>query len=52
VLNFFRSEDELRSWWEGNPGVAGAGATVADGFALGRQIFGDLLDEPARCPAR
>jgi hypothetical protein len=47
VLNFFRSEDELRRWWEGSPGVAGAGATIADGFALGRQVFGDLLDEPA-----
>ncbi|MBI4271935.1 MAG: hypothetical protein HY615_16480 [Candidatus Rokubacteria bacterium] len=33
----------MRTWWAANPGVAGAAATVAGGFELGRRIFGGLL---------
>jgi len=43
VLNFFRSEEHLRAWWEANPEVPGAGATVVEGFKLGKRIFGGLL---------
>jgi hypothetical protein len=41
-----RSEEHLRAWRAANLEVAGAGATVAEGFKLGRRIFGGLLDPP------
>ena len=43
TLNFFRSEEHLRAWRQANPEVAGAGATVFEGFKLGKRIFGKLL---------
>jgi len=43
MINFFRSEEDLRAWRELNPAVEGAGATVAEGFKLSRHIFGGLL---------
>jgi hypothetical protein len=39
--HFFRSEEDLRAWRDLNPSVEGAGATVAEGFKLGRHVFGD-----------
>jgi len=33
----------LRTWREGNPTLEGAGATMADGFLIGRRTFGGLL---------
>jgi hypothetical protein len=43
VLNFFRSEEHLKEWREANPEIPGAGATVFEGFKLGKRIFGGLL---------
>ena len=40
----------MRAWGAGNPGVTGAAATVAEGFELGRRIFGDLLRGGERAP--
>ena len=40
----------MRAWWAATPGVAGAAATVSDGFELGRRIFGDLLRGGGRAP--
>jgi len=33
----------LRAWRDEHPEIPGAGAAVAEGFKLGRRIFGDLL---------
>ncbi len=43
MLNFFRSEEHLRACWQATPGVVGAGATMVEGFKLGKRIFGGLL---------
>jgi hypothetical protein len=43
MLNFFRSEEHLRTWRAVNPDTPGAGATVVEAFKLGRRIFGGLL---------
>jgi hypothetical protein len=32
-----------RAWRDLNPAVEGAGATIGEGFKLGRYIFGGLL---------
>ncbi len=45
MLNFFRSEEHLRAWWEAAPEASGAGMTVIEGFKLGKRMFGDLLVE-------
>ncbi|PYO01870.1 MAG: hypothetical protein DMD91_06250 [Candidatus Rokuibacteriota bacterium] len=42
-MNFFRSEEHLSEWRDANFTVEGAGTTVAEGFKLGRHIFGGLL---------
>ncbi len=47
TLNFFRSEEHLRSWWEGHPDVSGAAAVLDEAFALGARIFGKLLHDIA-----
>ena len=33
----------MRAWQEAHPDAPGAAATVAEGFTLGRRIFGTLL---------
>jgi len=43
MLNFFRSEEHLRSWWDAAPEADGAGMTLVEGFKLGKRIFGDLF---------
>jgi hypothetical protein len=43
TINFFRSEEHLSVWRDLNSAVEGAGTTVADGFKLGRHVFGGLL---------
>jgi hypothetical protein len=43
MINFFRSEEDLRAWRDVNPSVQGAGANVVEGFKLGRHVFGGLL---------
>jgi hypothetical protein len=45
TINFFRSEEHLRTWRAANPTAEGAGTTVADGVRVGEWIFGDLLSE-------
>jgi hypothetical protein len=46
-VNFFRSEDHLREWWESQSNPEGAGTPAAEAFALGRRVFGGLLTDPA-----
>jgi len=41
-LNFFRSEEHARDWWEGSR-AAGAALTLAEAFRLGAAIFGERL---------
>lgn len=45
ALNFFRSKDHLREWWEKHPEVPGAAAVLEEAFKLGARIFGELLRE-------
>jgi hypothetical protein len=45
TINFFRSEEHLRTWREENPMAQGAGTTLAEAFKLGSRIFGGLLTE-------
>ncbi|MBM3221035.1 MAG: hypothetical protein FJZ38_20550 [Candidatus Rokubacteria bacterium] len=42
MLNFFRSEDHLRAWYETQRAVPGAAATLAEAFKLGASLFGGL----------
>jgi len=46
-VNFFRSEEHLRAWWEQPPSPDSAGTPVAEAFELGRRVFGGLLTDPA-----
>jgi hypothetical protein len=48
MLNFFRSEEHLRTWWEATPEVDGAALPLVEGFKVGKRIFGDLLGGGAR----
>ena len=43
TLNFFRSEEHLRSWWEAHPDVSGAAAVLEEAFKVAAKIFGELL---------
>ena len=45
TLNFFRSEEHLRSWWEAHPDVPGAAAVLDEAFTLGAKVFGKLLHD-------
>jgi len=42
------AEEHANAWWAGRPAVAGAAATLAEGFRLAARVFGDLLWEPPR----
>ncbi|MBI4240201.1 MAG: hypothetical protein HY613_00660 [Candidatus Rokubacteria bacterium] len=33
----------MKAWREANPEIPGAGATVFEGFKLGKRMFGELL---------
>jgi hypothetical protein len=48
TLNFFQSEEHLRSWREVHPEVLGAAATLPEAFKLGAKIFGELLRDALR----
>ena len=43
ALNFFRSDEPMRAWWEANPTMEGAGTPVPEAFKLGERVFGGLL---------
>jgi alkylmercury lyase-like protein len=42
MLNFFRSEEHAREWWE-RTGAGGGALTLAEAFRLGAAIFGERL---------
>jgi hypothetical protein len=45
TLNFFRSEEHLRSWWKSHPNVPGAAAVLEEAFKVAAKIFGEFLRE-------
>lgn len=48
LLNFFRSEEDLKSWRASHREAPGEGVTLAKAFELGKATFGGLWPDRRR----